>query len=109
MSLYWAAVALVTITSAARITRLVTVDKFPPIKWARDKFEDATDGSGWQMLTLCGYCFSFWAALAVVLSGYYSDWHELWWLINGTFGASYLAAILMAFDGDTNDDSDGSE
>lgn len=100
----WVAVALVVVTSSARLTRLATVDKFPPVKWLREKYEDATDGTDWIWLALCGYCFSFWATLAVVLTGYFSDWHEVWWLINATFGASYLAAILMANDGDMGDD-----
>lgn len=104
----WVAAALVIITASARLTRLVTVDRFPPIKWIRTRYEDATDGTDWQWLTMCGYCFSFWATLAVLLSGYYSDWHEIWWLICGTLGASYLAAILMANDGDDSDE-DGAD
>lgn len=107
---YWIAVALVTVTSSARLTRLATVDKFPPMVWFRDKFADFTDGGprrrGWQLLMFCGYCFSFWATLAVVLTGYYSDWHEAWWVVNSILGGSYLAAILMAHDGDINDDED---
>lgn len=100
----WVAVAIVAITASARLTRLVTVDKLPPVKWLREKYEDATDGSGWQLLTLCGYCFSFWATLAVVLSGWLSDWHTAWWIVCATLGASYLAAIMMAFDGDDSED-----
>lgn len=101
---YWIAVAIVAITSSARITRLVTVDKFPPIQWIRHKYEDATDGTDWVWLVLCGYCFSFWATLGVVAAGYFSDWHEVWWFVNGVLGASYLAAILMAIDADNGED-----
>ena len=103
---YWIAVALVVITSASRITRLLTYDKFPPIRWVRDKYLDATDGSDWQLLALCAYCASFWITLAVVLSGYFSEWHQLWWIINGTLGSSYLAAILMIHDGERDDEGD---
>ena len=106
-NLYWVAVALVTITSAARLTRLATVDRFPPVRWLRDKFEDATDGSDWQLLSLCGYCASFWLTMLVVLSGYFSDFHPVWWIVNGILGSSYLAAILMRYDGDTMDDMSG--
>lgn len=114
---YWIVVVLTTIVSASRLTRLATVDRFPPIKWLRDKYEDATDGSGWQMLTLCGYCFSFWATAFVVLwggaAGVYNPgsveptaevWTQVWWTINGILAGSYLAAILMAHDGDDGDD-----
>lgn len=100
----WIAVAVVVVTASARLTRLATVDKFPPVRWLREKYEDATDGTDWQRLTLCGYCFSFWATLAVVLSGWLSDWHTAWWVVAGSLGASYLAAILMASDGDEEDD-----
>lgn len=76
----WVAVAIVTALSSARLTRLVTVDTFPPVKAVRDWFEEKTDGSGWQILTMCGYCFSFWATLLVVLTGWASDWPTAWWL-----------------------------
>lgn len=111
---YWIAVVLIIITAAARITRLVVADKFPPMKWLRTQYEDAVDGSGWEWLTMCGYCFSFWSTLGVVLwadlagvfdgspaFGWTGDLSIPWWfIINGTLGASYLAAILMANDGD---------
>lgn len=114
---YWIAVTLVTIVSAARLTRLLVFDKFPPIKWVRDRYEDKTDGSGWQLLALCGYCMSFWVTALVVLTGWVcgvygdepgpnrSDVDTTgWWLVNGIFAASYLAAVFMAHDGDESDD-----
>jgi len=100
----WVAVAVVAVLSSARLTRLLTVDKFPPIKWLRNKYEDATDGSDWQLLTLCGYCMAVWTTPLVVGAGYLSDWHTAWWLVNGTLGASYLSAIVMAYDGDPGDE-----
>lgn len=117
---YWVAVALTTIVSAARLTRLATVDKFPPVKAVREWYENKTDGSDWQWLTLCGYCFSFWATSLIVgwgyLSGVYIDPSTtpdttadalvfmVWWGFNGTFAASYLAAVFMANDGATGED-----
>lgn len=116
---YWVAVVLTTVVSASRLTRLATVDKFPPVAWLRDKYADATDGNGWQLLLFCGYCFSFWATLAVVtwglLSGVYDStpppWGSedntpfvVWWTANGVLAGSYLAAILMTNDGDDGDD-----
>ncbi len=94
------AIAVVTVLSSARLTRLATVDKFPPVKWFRDRYEKATEDSGWDLLTMCGYCFSFWATAVVVAAGYLSEFHEVWWLVNGTLAASYAAAIVMANDGD---------
>jgi hypothetical protein len=100
---FWIAVAIITITSSARITRLLTIDKFPPIQWARDKFEDATDGSNWQLLTMCGYCMSVWTTTGVVLWGWFTGWNLYWWIVNAILGAAYLAAILVRFDGDADE------
>lgn len=114
---YLVAAVLTSIISASRFTRLATVDKFPPILAIRDWYEEKTDGSDWQFLTLCGYCFSFWAALGVVLWGYFAGVYEtqptgadismkIWWLVNGTMSIAYLAGIFMAYDGDDDDDED---
>lgn len=114
----WIAVAVVVVLSSARLTRLVTFDHFPPIKWLREKYATATDGSDWQLLAYCGYCASFWVTLAVViwadLAGVFDGrtaWGTdgdlatpIWFLVNGIFGGSYLAAIVMAFDGDSGDE-----
>lgn len=123
---YWVAVALVTIVSASRITRLLTFDVFPPARKLREIWGDVMDAHaatrGWVILFFCPWCMSFWATLAVVvwadLSGVYdggaitdSDlWAQFWWIANGTLAASYLAAMLMVRDGDnsthTEDESD---
>lgn len=105
-AVFWLAVALVTITSTARITRLLTFDLFPPIRWARDKFAERTDGSDWQLIAFCPYCMSFWVGAAVIGTGWLSDWHTAWWLINAVFGSSYLAAMLMVADGDDDGEDD---
>ncbi len=116
---YWVAVIATTIISAARITRLAVYDKFPPAQWIRDKYLDATDGSGWGLLALCGYCMSFWVTGAVVALGLmahvyghppndpYSDIaFAAWWIVNGIFAMSYLAAAFVANDGDDSEDED---
>lgn len=115
---YWVAFAVVTIMSSARLTRLATWDHFPPVKAMREKFAEWTDTTdrrrGWQILAYCGYCFSFWATLVVVLWadaagvldgetvwGSSGDTAQpIWWIVNGVLGGSYLAAIVMANDGD---------
>lgn len=112
---YWIAVAVVTIISSARLTRLATFDDFPPTKWLRDKFADLTDGSQWQLLAFCAYCASFWITAAVVglglAAGVYTGTPDsgigfsAWWIVNGILAASYLAAVFMVNDGD-NDEPD---
>ena len=109
---FWIAVAVVSVVSGSRLTRLLTFDEFPPIRWARDRFDNFMDKGPkrrqWGMISYGPWGASFWAVLAVVLSGYFSDWHTVWWLVNGSLGGSYLAAMLMVRDGDSSD-ADGDD
>lgn len=104
---YWVAVAVVSVVSAARLTRLMVVDKFPPTRWIRDKYGEMTDGGPirreWQLLLFCIWCFSFWAYALVFLTGYYSDWHEAWWVTNAVLAGSYASGMVVARDGDDGD------
>lgn len=123
-SFHWIAVAVVIITASARLTRLATHDKFPPALWLRNKYGEWTESDShprrlkWQLLMYCGYCFSFWGTALVVITAdltgqfdgvpaggvEHGHWlYVLWWFLFGTFGGSYLAAILMAYDGDPGD------
>lgn len=101
---FWIAVAIVSTMSSARITRLITWDKFPPAVRIRIWWDDVTNDGPWSLLAHCGYCFGLWAAGFVVLTGYLSDWHAAWWLFNGWLSAGYGAAIVMANDGDDGED-----
>lgn len=115
---YWIAVILTTVVSSARLTRLATVDKFPPIAHVRAWYEDKTDGTNWIWLVLCGYCFSFWTTLVLLVWGdlagvYATDAHgshdtslsaQAWWAFNLLFAVTYLAGMTMARDGS---DSEG--
>jgi hypothetical protein len=104
---YWIAVAVITVLSGARLTRLWTADHFPPVKYLRHKAYAALDNhEDWQRLTWCHYCAAFWLTSLVGLSGYLSDFHEAWFVINGLLGGSYLASILVTFDGDNEGGDD---
>lgn len=100
----WIAVAVVTVLSSARITRLVTWDSFPPSARVRILWDKITGYGEWAMLVHCGYCFSLWATAFVLGWGYLVDWHWSWWLFNGWLGAGYAAAIVVRFDGDDAED-----
>lgn len=119
---YWVAVAVVTVLSASRITRLFVADKFPPTMWLRNTYGEFTDRSDsrrqWQLLLFCGYCFGFWATGLVVTLGLLAEVYAppvskgyddigftAWWLANAILGGSYLAAMVMAHDGDDSEDS----
>jgi hypothetical protein len=122
---YWIAVAVVTVLSAARLTRLAVADDFPPVKFFRDIAYDWFDKGPkrlqWQIITWCAYCAAFWLVAFVVgwgvlahvyghppnengFSGYAEN---IWWAVNGSLAGSYLASIIVRFDGDTSDDDDG--
>lgn len=116
-TLYWIAVAAVTIISSARLTRLAVYDDFPPVKWVRNKYQDRTDNTDWQLLALCGYCASFWITAFVVVTGYFADVYGpgdgnperdglflAWWFLMGILSTSYLAAWFVANDGDDSED-----
>lgn len=114
---YWVAFAATLVLSAARLTRLAVYDKFPPVQYLRNRYLDAVDGSGWGLLALCGYCMSFWITGLVLLWAWFAGvlptggphataevWTHVWWLVNGAFAASYLAASYIANDGDDSED-----
>src|ERR1044072_6033248 len=96
----WVAIAVVTVMSAARITRLITYDDFPPAMWVRDAWDRLTDNGPWALLFHCPYCMGFWVTIGVTLWGWLSGWHTAWWVTNSICGASYCAAIVMVHDGD---------
>ncbi len=89
---------IVVIVASARLTRLLTADSFPPIVWLRIKWDNLTDGSDWNKLFHCHWCMSFWMTALVVLTGWLSELHLVWWLVFGTLAASYLAAMLVERD-----------
>lgn len=89
---------LIAVLSAARITRLVVIDSFPPSAWLRAKWDDATDESPWNLLLHCSYCFSFWVTGVILGLGWATDYHPAWWFVNAMFAAAYLAAIVVVAD-----------
>lgn len=92
--------AVVGVLSAARITRLITWDDFPPSMWVRDMWDRITNENKWALLFHCPWCMGFWVTAAVALSGWYSDFHFWWWMVNVIFGLSYVAAMIVIRDGD---------
>ncbi len=111
---YMIALAVVTIVSAARLTRLALIDDFPPILWLRNKYIRKTEGSKWQEIAYCEFCMALWMASVLVvwadLAGMFDGataWgtsgelaEPIWWLFNGAMSAGYLAAMLVLRDGD---------
>lgn len=96
----WIFIAIIATVSTARIVRLLTWDTMPFFMWFRMKWDEWTGGSTWNKLMHCQYCAGVWVAPAVLLPGYLSDWHVVWWLFHGSLALAYAGAILMAFDGE---------
>lgn len=114
---YLIAVVLTTILSASRLARLAVIDKFPPVKKLRERYEERTDGSDWQWLTMCAFCFAPWTTLFVLSTGLMAEVYSqetersydnlpftLWWIFNGWLAMSYLAASYVARDGAVDED-----
>jgi hypothetical protein len=96
---FWIAAFVIGVLSAARITRLVTWDEFPPTRWWRIKFADMV-GDDWGKLFSCLWCFGPYAAAVVLGWGYLADFGTVWWLFNGWLGSGYLASMVVVRDGD---------
>ncbi len=84
--------------SVARLTRLVTVDSWPPVVWLRIKWDTLTNDGPWSDLVHCPYCAAPWLALPVIGWAFLSDLHWTWWLFNGWLALAYVAAMIVARD-----------
>lgn len=90
---------LIGIVSVARTARLVAHDDFPPMMWLRVRFLAAfPEGSAWGKLIQCQFCLAPYLSTGMVIWAYVSDLHWTWWVINGVWAGSYLAAILVSYD-----------
>lgn len=92
--------AVVGIISVARLTRLITQDTYPPAAWARSKWQDWFDGTGWEDLATCPYCAAPWLAVPIGLWGWLTDLQTAWWVFNVWMAAAYLAAMVVVRDGE---------
>jgi hypothetical protein len=102
----------VGILSTARTARLVVFDDYPPMVWLRDRWDTWTKYDphevGWGKLLHCAFCATpyigavvlAWALLALPGSDWKDWWSSaFWWvLLNGLWGAVYLAAMAVAYD-----------
>jgi hypothetical protein len=95
---------LVGVVSVARTARLITHDTWPPIEKSRPWL--ARRLRGWSELVLCPFCVApylmagqilwFWLAYR---QGVQSDWFVYGWLLPHLWwAASYVAAVIVAYD-----------
>lgn len=95
-------VLIVVAIAAARLTRLVVFDVYPPMQWLRDRFDDATGDSLWNKLMHCHYCASPYCTAIIWAPVFALNRFAFGWgfaIVVG-FALSYIAAIIVALDGD---------
>lgn len=95
-----AAVAAVPvgIVAAARMTRLVTKDHWPPMSFVRRKYVELTEGTEWSVLAECPFCVAPYVVAADLAWALRSDLGRKWWIANGWFAASYAASLIVVRD-----------
>lgn len=93
-----AAAATVGVVAAARLTRLVTKDHWPPMSWARRKYVELTGDSEWSVLAECPFCVAPYVVAADLAWAVNSDLDKKWWMVNGWLAASYAASWIVVRD-----------
>lgn len=89
----------VGVISVARTARLIVHDDFPPIAWLRVRFVALFPGdSSWSKLVECQFCLAPYLTIGMMAWAWLSNLHWTWWVINGWWACSYVAAILVAYD-----------
>ena len=92
-------VTLLIVLGSARIVRLIAFDSYPPSTWLRIQWDNRVTGE-WNSLIHCAYCLAPYIVLVNLAVGMLSNWFIGWVIINVWLAASYLASIVVAYDGD---------
>lgn len=109
---------VVAILCAARLTRLLAFDEWPPTIWLRDRWDAVTRPVAdddhvvrehpWRKLLHCPYCLAPWMLLLVMLAALLAGYRipgdgvleQIWWFGASWLGGSYVAAMVVIYDGD---------
>lgn len=104
LDLQWWQLALsvvVAILGAARLTRLIVHDTFPPIVAMRIWYLDHVSEE-WGKLVECHWCMGPWMTLIAILTWLPTFWHPAvafaWWIFYGWMAMSYLVSQYVHFD-----------
>lgn len=92
------AAVLIGILSVARTARLIVWDDYPPTMWLRMKWDDSTGESAWNKLLHCQFCLTPYLAAGLFAWFWFSGGHWTWWVANGVWAGSYVAASYVAYD-----------
>jgi hypothetical protein len=95
----WIAASLVGILSVARTARLLIYDDLPPMVWLRSHIVSwYREDSKWSALWECPFCLAPYLMAGMGVWVWLSDLNTVWWVVNGWWAATYLAAIVVAYD-----------
>lgn len=89
---------IVGVLSVARTARFIGYDDFPPMQWLRDKWDEKVGDEGWGKVMHCPFCSAPYMAAVMLAWAWVSELHWTWWVINATWGLSYISSIIVAYD-----------
>lgn len=104
MLTWWQAVLAVVIgvVGAARLTRVLTIDDYPPAIAIRMWWQKVTRDGPWAKLVTCPWCAGPWLTLLMVASflvSFTAPWLGWgWWLFWGWLALSYWVSQYVYFD-----------
>lgn len=83
---------LLALGATIRLTRLLTLDTFPPVVWLRLRVMARFGSeSSWYELVTCPWCMSFWAALAMLLFALFAGGSLVFLIITSALVFSLVA------------------
>ena len=94
---------LVAVVGAARLTRIVTHDSWPPAAavrawWTRLFTREDGALSDWHLLAVCHWCFGPWAFAFALATAWATSLHPVWWVFWGWLAGSYLVSMIVERD-----------
>ena len=94
----YVAASIVGVLSVARTARLVVHDDFPPMAWLKRKVLLKWTPTSWVNVWECHFCLAPYLAAGMGAWAWASGLDTVWWVVNGWWAASYVAAVFVAYD-----------
>ena len=104
MLTWWQAIlaVIVGVVGAARLTRVITIDDYPPSMALRIWWDTVTNDGVWAKLVHCPWCMGPWITLIALLSflvSFLAPWLGIgWWIFWGWLALSYWTSQYVYFD-----------
>lgn len=101
---WWEAIlaVVVGVVGSARLTRVITIDDYPPTIAIRIWWDTITKDGAWSKLVHCPWCMGPWVTLAALGSFIVSFANPglgiAWWLFWGWLTLSYWTSQYVYFD-----------